>query len=555
MDTPQVTAPVSVPASVANTANKYDQFFNTDHIKSDLKRKAARGSAVTVVYQLLKQVISIGMTAIMSRLILPEQAGLVGMVTVFTGVISMFSDMGLSAATIQKGQVNHQQVSAMFWLNLVAGAILALITAAASPLIAMFYGEPRLTGIGMGVALCFFFGGLAVQHKAILRRQMRFSTIATVDIVTSMVGNVAAVIAAILLPADQKYWALVINWIAQTPVDIIGIWIACKWRPSRPARAEGVKSMVSFGSNFTLYRFLSYMARNVDNLLIGKLFGSASLGLYNKAYGLLLLPISQVSNPINNVAVPTLSRLVDNPEKLRQSYRRLTSTMNLLTMPVVAWMIVTCDWIVRVWLGPGWSGVAPIFAVLGFAGLIESFGYSVIWLFTAQGRMKEQVRWGFISTAITITSIVIGIPWGVFGVATTYAFGALLVRSPLLFWFVGRNGAIRTRDIYAILTPFAAVVATNLAVLTLLRQVVSLPTLLAGPLARFALWIDLERWLTDPSTFTATVVNIALLLSLLLTAALVAAITLGLLSLFPFGRQAIRDLKDMPALLTKNKKK
>lgn len=518
MDVPQAPSAAAPPAST----DPRDQFFDVAHIKADIKRKTVRGGAVTFSYQFIKQAVGVIMTAILARLILPSDTGLVGMVTVFTGVIQMFSDMGLSAATIRRGEINHQQVSTMFWINFAAGAILGTIAALCAPLFAMFYGESRLVGITLGVAFCFFFSGLAVQHKALLKRQMRFSTLATVDFITSMVGNITTVIAAMLLPAELRYWALVLNWIIQVPVDLIGIWIACPWRPGRPRWVEGVRSMLTFGSNFTIYRFVGYISRNIDNVLIGRFFGATELGLYTKAYGLLLLPIHQVNNPIATVAVPSLSRLADDPKRLRQAYQRIASSISIITMPIVACMIMTADWLIGVWLGKNWLGVAPIFQVLGFAGLVESFCYTVVWLFSVQDRMKEQVRWGFMSTGITVIAIVAGIPWGTIGIATSYAIGALFIRSPLLFWLAGRKGAVRVRDIYATLAPFAAVVAAVIGVLYVYRML--LP-------------------------------DINPLLGLVSSGAITVVVTFGILSLIPNGRAAIRDLKDMPAILLQRKKK
>ena len=207
------------------------------------------------------------------------------MVVVVTGFVSMFKDLGLSNATIQKEEINAEQISTLFWVNVALSVTILLLTASLAPAVAWFYGDSRLTLITLVYAVGFLFGGLTVQHEALLRRQMRFTALAVTDIVSLIAGIVTALV---LGWYGARYWALVANQLVVGFTNTVAVWALCRWRPGLPVRNSGVRSMLVFGRNLTGFSIINYFARNLDNMLIGKFWGSQQLGLYAKAYQLLL---------------------------------------------------------------------------------------------------------------------------------------------------------------------------------------------------------------------------------------------------------------------------
>jgi PST family polysaccharide transporter len=441
-------------------ADAADKHFRTDQLKSNLGRRTARGGALTITTQGIKFVFSTGTTVVLARLLTPQDYGLIGMVAVVTGFISLFRDLGLSQATVQKEKINAAQVSTLFWINLTLSVVVMLITVALAPAVAWFYGEPRLNRIMMVYAIGFIFGGLTVQHDALLRRQMRFVALTATDLASLLCGITTAIL---LAWHGAQYWALVASQLVTGFVGAAGVWILSGWRPSLPKKGSGIRSMLAFGGNLTGFTIVNYLARNIDNLLIGRFWGSQQLGLYARAYQLLLLPIDQINQPVASVAVPALSRLTDSPERYRQAYSRILEKVTMLTMPGVAFMIGTSDWIVRIALGPNWSGAAKIFALLGISGLIQPTCNTAGWLFISQGRTRQMFQWGMIGSGIIIAAILIGLPWGAVGVSTSYSLALTFIAAPLLFWFIGREGHVRTRDIYLSILP-ASLAATSVLV-------------------------------------------------------------------------------------------
>jgi O-antigen/teichoic acid export membrane protein len=168
-----------------------------------------------------------------------------------------------------------------------------------------------------------------------------------------------------------------------------------------------------------------------------------------------MLPIDQINEPLTSVAVPTLSTLADSPERYRKAYLRIIEKIALITMPGVALMIATADWIVQIVLGNKWSAAAGILMCLGFTGMFQPIANTTGWLLLSQGRSGDMLRWGLVSGPLIMLSILAGLPWGAFGVALAYSVVRVFINDPLLYWFVGRKGPVRTRDFYVTMAPFA----------------------------------------------------------------------------------------------------
>jgi O-antigen/teichoic acid export membrane protein len=461
-----------------------DRYFNTKRLKAGLASRTARGGAVTFVSQGVKFTVGLGATMVLGRLLRPTDYGLIGMVVVVTGFVSMFKDLGLSAATVQRDEITSLQVSTLFWVNVVLSIGVGLVTVALAPIVAWFYGEPKLTTIMFVYAFGFLFGGLTVQHEALLHRQMRFAAQAACELV-ALAATVSMTIT--LAWRGFGYWALVGGHLTTSFVYMIGIWIVCRWRPGLPARGSGVRSMLRFGGNLTGFGVVNFFARNLDNMLIGRVWGSNQLGLYAKAYQLLTLPIDQINSPITTVAVPALSRLNDSPERYRRAYLRIIEKISVLTMPGVALLIATADWVVLVVLGPQWTDAGHIFAALGVAALIQPIANTTGWLFISQGRTDDMFRYGLVASAIIVTAIVAGLPWGAVGVAAVYALVWVTIITPMLFYWVGRTGPVRPRDFYTTVAPAFCAALGVLIALFVFRHSVVIVRPIAGLAASFGI--------------------------------------------------------------------
>ncbi len=491
--------------------DEQDRQFQTDHLKADLGGRSVRGGLVTLTTQIAKFFISTAATIVVARLLTPQDYGLVGMVVILISFLGLFQYLGLPAATVRWPELNHSQVSTLFWLNVMLSTAIAVAVVGASPLLARFYREPRLIGIAAGYAIVIFLTGISIQHLALLQRQMRFVALTVIDICALSIGLGVTILAAL---RGAGYWALVLNQIVFALVTIAGAWIACSWRPSLPRLGSGVRSMLTYGGNLTGYSFANFFAQNMDNALIGKFWGAYQLGIYSRAYQMLLMPLGQINMPLSSVAVPALSRLADSPERYRAAYLRILEKIAMLTMPAVVFLIGTSDWLILLLLGPRWREAGRIFMLLGIAAIIQPVSRTGLWLFITQGRSREMFQWGVIGSIIAVGSIVAGLRWGATGVAACYGIIDLCVSTPLLFWYIGRKGPVRFRDVYQTITPAICAAACSLIVLLVCRQ-----------------WLE--------SFFQHGVTRLAIAFGM------TAAVSLLVFSALPAGRLAIKNLSDI----------
>ena len=227
--------------------------------------------------------------------------------------------------------------------------------------------------------------------------------------------------------------------------------------------------MLWFGGHLTGSSLINFAARNIDNILIGRYWGPTQLGLYSRAYQLLLLPLEQINAPLDTVAITSLSKLIDAPERYRQAYLRMLEKVVMVTMPGIALMIVTSDWLVRVMLGPQWVETGRIFAILGVMGILEPVSFTLGWLMVSQARTKEFMQMVIFNSIVSILAIVVGLRWGAIGVAASFALSGVVIRKPVLLWWAGRKGPVRTSEIYKAILPALVAAGTVAILLSLFR--------------------------------------------------------------------------------------
>ena len=496
-----------VTPGVEPVADRSSQYFETKHLLSDIGGHTVRGGAVTILSHGLKFAVGIIATAILARLLTPQDYGLIGMVAVATNFVSMLKDLGLSYPTVQRAEINLNQISTLFWVNAGMSLFFVVIMVALAPVLSWFYGEPRLTMIAVVTALGFLFGGLAVQHEALLRRQMRFFTLGAIALVSMMAGYAVGIILAWY---GFGYWSLVFSQLTLLGTSALGMVTLCGWRPGLPRRNSGARSMLTFGGQVTGYSIINYLSKNLDNLLIGKFWGAQNLGLFSKAGQLVALPSEQIDEPLATVAVPVLSRLEDSPERYRRVYFRMLEKVVLLTMPPITLLIVSSDWIVQFVLGSQWTAASRIVFFLGIAALLQPVLNTMGWLFLSQGRSREMLQWSMIAAPVSIASILCGLPWGAVGVAASYSLSRVVVVNPLVYWLMGRSGPVRTKDLYGHLAPFL---------------LASVGAFLASLAFRFVVVLN------------STILNIAV------SGVIILGTTVAILMLFPVGRSALLDIK------------
>jgi PST family polysaccharide transporter len=419
----------------------------------DLKSKTIRGGLArfcALGANFLLRVVSL---MVMARLLDPKDFGLVGMVTAFTGVLGLFRDFGLSSAAVQRATVTAEQMSTLFWINMLLGAVLGLAALAMAPAIAAFYHEPRLVALAAVLASGFIFNAAGIQHFARLQRQMRFTALAVINVASSIVGIAIAIGVA---RAGYGYWALVAMTVTSALVATIGVWAITGWVPGMPRRRAGIRSMVHFGGTLTLNGLVAYLAYNAEKLMIGRFWGADAIGIYGRAYQLVHTPTDNLNSAVGDVAFSALSRLQDDPIRLKSYFLKGFSLVLGLTLPVTIACALFADDVVFVILGPKWKDAAAIVRLLAPTIAIFAIINPLGWLTYSLGLVARSLKIALVFAPIMITGCVIGLPYGPKGVAFAYSAVMTLWVVPHILWCVHGTAISLTDILLAVSRPAAS---------------------------------------------------------------------------------------------------
>jgi len=428
----------------------------------DLKDRTLRGGFAKVCAQAASFVLRIGSLMVLARLLDPKDFGLVSMVTVFTGVFSLFRDAGLSTVTVQRPTMSHEQLSTLFWVNMLVGGILAILTAAVAPVLVVFYHEPRLLQVTLWLAVGFLLNAAGVQHSALLQRNMRFGALAMVE----TLALVASIVVGIgMASAGFGYWALVAMALMVPGASMIGFWVATGWIPGSPRRGIGIRSMVRFGGAVTLNNLIVYAGYNTDKILLGRIWGAEALGIYGRAYQLVNIPTENLNSAVGSVAISALSRLQEERERFKSYFLKGYSLTLVLTIPLTIFCALFADDIIFILLGPKWTGAATIFRLLAPTIVAFALINPLYWLLVSSGHVGRSLKMAFVIAPLVTVAYVAGLPFGPKGVAFGYSAMMTLLTAPLIVW--ATNGLVVSwRDILKAMRPpfLSAAVATAVGV-------------------------------------------------------------------------------------------
>jgi PST family polysaccharide transporter len=434
--------------------------------RSAMGRKGLHATVMLMASQFGKLVLLLLSTVVLVRLLPPHDFGLMAMAATVTNFMILFKDVGLTAATAQQHTLSHAQVSSLFWLNQLFALALTGLTLLMAPVLGVFYAQPELVPGIMVMAVGFMLGGLGAQHDALLRRTMRFGSVAVIDVSAVALGVMAAVALAL---EGWGWWALVAQRLVQLAFYSTACWLVCGWRPGLVFRWQEIKQQFHFGAHVSLFNLANYGSRNGDNILIGWYWGAVQLGFYAKAYDMLVGPLFQLTQPLSNLMQPLLGRLRDQPKRYKAAYHRVVMPANLLLLPLGGIMLVFPDAAVRLVFGNGWEAAVPVVFWLSLAVMTQVVGSSSGWLFISQQRSGSFALVGLVTAAITLASFAVGLTYGIGAVACAYVLGYVVVQQPVMFWLAGKQGPVQFKDIYATLLPTLAAAAVLMPILVILK--------------------------------------------------------------------------------------
>jgi O-antigen/teichoic acid export membrane protein len=434
-------------------AERFAKFADTGAVRRNLKQKSVRGVLFMVAGGSADIGIRLVSTFLLARLLSPNDFGLVAMVFSVTGIAEQFSELGLSTATIQCRELAHHQVTNLFWINVGTGCLFSLAICALAPGIANFYGDPGLVPMTLVISTTFFWGGLTVQHQALLSRQMKQAHLVVIRVSASCLSLILAILLAI---NHFGVWALAWREVARALFVAAGMWLFCRWIPGWPSRNANIKALLHYGSHITLNQFVIACVSQLDRLLIGKFFGASPLGLYRQAQQLILAPIEQLRAPVYGVASPSLSMLQIDPDRYRRYYQRIVLVIGLATMPLGLFISIYAGEITHVLLGPRWIAATVFLQIFGIVAFLKPSLDTTAIVMMTYGLSKRLLTISIAYNVSLAAFMFVGLYWGAEGVALANVGAIVLLMLPMLYFSLHSTPVTLGQFFSAVSTPAIA---------------------------------------------------------------------------------------------------
>lgn len=359
---------------------------------------------------------------VLARLLAPSDFGVVAMAAALTAGAAIIGDFGFSQAAMQARTLSQQQASNLFWINSAVGLSFTVLVLLASGPIGSFYDNSSVTQVLWGLCSLFLLQSLSTQYAAGLARGLKFRLLAFVDVLSTAVGLLGAILLALL---GAGFWALVFQQVGTALSRFILLAVLDRWRPSWPSRAP-MRALLTFGGNTFGVQFLTYVAGNVDSIVVGRFWGATTLGLYDRAYNLYRMPMQQVAAPLSRVAVPVLSRLQGDLPRLNRYLQQAQLSLFYTVGLGFAVLAALGTPIVTVILGPAWSDVGLYLRLFAAGGVFQLAGYVYYWAFVATAQTGLQLKYVIVTRPLMIVLIVVSAPLGAGWVAASASVGLLV---------------------------------------------------------------------------------------------------------------------------------
>lgn len=428
-----------------------------------LRDQAARGVKWTSLSTLLVVVIGIAQIAVLARLLTRADFGLMAMVMTITGFAQIYADMGLSNAIVQRRSPTREQLSTLYWTNIVTGVGLFAVVAGLSPLVARFFREPRLGSLVVLGAVVFLITPFGQQFQVLLQKELEFDRLARVEVASAATGFVVAVGAAMI---GLGVRALIVGALAQAAVRATQLaWLGWRrWKPDLHYARADLRGYLGFGLYQLGERSIYYWASNVDYLLIGRYLGASPLGVYTIAYNLVMMPVTRLNPVLTRVAFPVFSRRQDDPGALRRGFGELIELVALITFPLLVGLAIVAPVAVPVLFGSEWEPAVVLVQILVVMGLLKCLSNPLGSVLLAKGRADVGFWLNVASTIVVIAVVWLTVRWG----TSAVAWGHTLVNLVFLFvelWIIDRIvGMAWPSYLTRLARPSAATAAMGLAV-------------------------------------------------------------------------------------------
>lgn len=425
--------------------------------ENSLGVSAARSALLGSSGQMIKLVVNFTSLILLARILSPEDYGLTALAFALIGIAELVRDLGLSTASIQAPHLSDAERSNLWWANSSLGLLCTIICSVAAPFIAIAYNEPKLTLIIILMSIVFTLSGMATQYRVTLIRKLHYGRLSSWEVLASVIALSAAIVVALM---GGGYWALVTQQLLNNLLSLVGLQLMAGWRPTFYDRSVSIKKFFTFGFPLFGSSVLTYIGGNLDTALIGKYFGTATLGSYNRAIQMVRMPMNQIRNPLTNVALSTLAKIRNDTETYRAM---VVKAQALYLYPVVflaTWISLSANDIIHLLLGAKWQESVSLVVILGIGDALTSLSSAAGWVYLSESKSGALFRLTIYSTVLRIALFIGAIPFGVNAVAGVYVLTALIMW-PATFIHCAKTTLFSTKPMFMVSVRVVLLVAVS----------------------------------------------------------------------------------------------
>ena len=369
------------------------------------------------------QIVQFIVQIILARLLLPEDYGVVAIVTVFIAIANVFVQTGFNTALIQKKKIDDTDYSSVFYLSLFVALVLYILIFIFAPTIADFYKQPILKPIFRVLSITLFFGAVNSIQQAVVARNLDFK-----KYFFSSIGAIviSAIIGIYLAYKGYGVWALVWQQLINTFLIMTILWVTVKWRPQLRFSFKKLKELFSFGWKLLCSALIDAIYRNIYDLVIGKKYSSANLAYYNRGKQFPNVIIQNIDSSISSVMLPTLSKEQENREKIKRMVRRSIVTSCFIIFPLTIGLIVTAKPMVQLLLTDKWLPCVPFLQILSVVYMFWPIHTANLQAINSIGRSDIYLKLEIMKKTLGIITLIITLPMGLIAMAVGQIFVGII---------------------------------------------------------------------------------------------------------------------------------
>ena len=392
-----------------------------------LKKKTVKGGLFLTITNIFNQFIAVILNIVLARLLLAEDFGLIALSTTYIGFITIFLSIGFGSAIIHFNNATKSNISTLYYLNIIVALFTFLIIYFTASYAASFYGDKELENIVKWSSLSILITPFFITHLKIFERDLEFKRIGLIVVLSSIFSAICAIVAVL---NDFGVYALVVQALSLTFFKLVFVMYYSNWKPNKYFKVREVNYMIWYAVKYRMSQGALYFERNVDYLILGKIFTSTILGYYAFSYNIMYTPVKRISNIFNDILFPSLSKLKNDREKIIRAYFQSKQLVAMVAFPIMTLVAFNAEIIISFVFGDKWIEAIPILKILCFAGAFQSISQFGNAIFNSIGRPEKSLYIAIARSFMTVAAIIGGSYYGILAVAY------LLLLTKILNWFI-----------------------------------------------------------------------------------------------------------------------